>query len=183
MDNELDNEQQDLEESPKKKTFLQTILEELAEKKKTELREKIDKEIDGIESRDLTETEMSSMFTQFGTYASLQLIRIVAIKLYGTKANALINEIIEAFIAQGKQTLMVKQQIDSIEQTDSELSNFLGTDLMDKERELIAKRVDRMYDTFRKEIKEVLLIDPTSLDKLTEDDKDEDEDDDTESPW
>lgn len=181
MDNELDNEQQESEDSNPKKSFFQTIMEELAEKKKAEFRKKLDKEIDGIETRDLTESEMSTMFTQFGTYASLQLIRIVAIKLYGNKANALINEIIEAFIAQGKQTLMVKQQIDSIEQTDSELSNFLGADLMDKERELIAKRVDRMYDTFRKEIKEVLLIDPTSLGKLTEDDKDED--DDTESPW
>jgi len=119
------------------------------------------------------------MFTQFGTYTSLQLLRIVAVKLYGKKANALINEIIEAFIAQGRQTLMVKQQIDSIEQTDSELSNLLGADLMDKERELVTKRVDRMYDKFRKEIREVLLIDPVSLNKLT----DEDTDDNTESPW
>jgi len=122
---------------------------------------------------------MSTMFTQFGTYTSLQLLRIVAVKLYGKKANALINEIIEAFIAQGRQTLMVKQQIDSIEQTDSELSNLLGADLMDKERELVTKRVDRMYDKFRKEIREVLLIDPVSLNKLT----DEDTDDNTESPW
>ena len=179
MDNELDNETQGSEDTTPKKTFFQKILEELAEKKKAEIREKIDKEIDGIETSELTESEMSTMFTQFGTYTSLQLLRIVAVKLYGKKANALINEIIEAFIAQGRQTLMVKQQIDSIEQTDSELSNFLGADLMDKERELVTKRVDRMYDKFRKEIREVLLIDPVSLNKLT----DEDTDDNTESPW
>lgn len=179
MDNELDSETQGSEDTTPKKTFFQKILEELAEKKKAEIREKIDKEIDGIETSELTESEMSTMFTQFGTYTSLQLLRIVAVKLYGKKANALINEIIEAFIAQGRQTLMVKQQIDSIEQTDSELSNFLGADLMDKERELVTKRVDRMYDKFRKEIREVLLIDPVSLNKLT----DEDTDDNTESPW
>lgn len=179
MDNELDNETQGSEDTTPKKTFFQKILEELAEKKKAEIREKIGKEIDGIETSELTESEMSTMFTQFGTYTSLQLLRIVAVKLYGKKANALINEIIEAFIAQGRQTLMVKQQIDSIEQTDSELSNFLGADLMDKERELVTKRVDRMYDKFRKEIREVLLIDPVSLNKLT----DEDTDDNTESPW
>jgi len=179
MDNELDNETQGSEDTTPKKTFFQKILEELAEKKKAEIREKIDKEIDGIETSELTESEMSTMFTQFGTYTSLQLLRIVAVKLYGKKANALINEIIEAFIAQGRQTLMVKQQIDSIEQTDSELSNLLGADLMDKERELVTKRVDRMYDKFRKEIREVLLIDPVSLNKLT----DEDTDDNTESPW
>lgn len=179
MDNELDSETQGSEDTTPTKTFFQKILEELAEKKKAEIREKIDKEIDGIETSELTESEMSTMFTQFGTYTSLQLLRIVAVKLYGKKANALINEIIEAFIAQGRQTLMVKQQIDSIEQTDSELSNFLGADLMDKERELVTKRVDRMYDKFRKEIREVLLIDPVSLNKLT----DEDTDDNTESPW
>jgi tRNA C32,U32 (ribose-2'-O)-methylase TrmJ len=179
MDNELDNEIQGSEDTTPKKTFFQKILEELAEKKKAEIREKIGKEIDGIETSELTESEMSTMFTQFGTYTSLQLLRIVAVKLYGKKANALINEIIEAFIAQGRQTLMVKQQIDSIEQTDSELSNLLGADLMDKERELVTKRVDRMYDKFRKEIREVLLIDPVSLNKLT----DEDTDDNTESPW
>ena len=179
MDDELDNETQGSEDTTPKKTFFQKILEELAEKKKAEIREKIGKEIDGIETSELTESEMSTMFTQFGTYTSLQLLRIVAVKLYGKKANALINEIIEAFIAQGRQTLMVKQQIDSIEQTDSELSNFLGADLMDKERELVTKRVDRMYDKFRKEIREVLLIDPVSLNKLT----DEDTDDNTESPW
>ncbi len=179
MDDELDNETQGSEDTTPKKTFFQKILEELAEKKKAEIREKIGKEIDGIETSELTESEMSTMFTQFGTYTSLQLLRIVAVKLYGKKANALINEIIEAFIAQGRQTLMVKQQIDSIEQTDSELSNFLGADLMDKERELVTKRVNRMYDKFRKEIREVLLIDPVSLNKLT----DEDTDDNTESPW
>lgn len=176
MDNELDNEIQGPDATTPKKTFFQKILEELAEKRKAELREKIGKEIDGIETTELTESEMSTMFTQFGTYTSLQLLRIVAVKLYGKKANALINEIIEAFIAQGKQTLMVKQQIDSIEQTDSELTNFLGPDLMDKERELVAKRVDRMYDAFRKEIKEVLLIDPANLSKLTDEDTDDNTD-------
>ena len=77
---------------------------------------------------------------------------------------------------------MVKQQIDSIEQTDSELSNFLGPDLMDKERELVTKRVDRIYDTLRKEIREVLLIDPVSLSKLTEGDTD-DNNDEMDSHW
>jgi len=177
MTNDFDESLEGSEEPIENKSLYSKIFEEMMDRKKDKIREKIEKNMDEMVNADLTETEMSKMFDQFGTYASLQMLRLVAFKLYGKKANALMSEIIEGFISQGKQTLMVKQQIDSIEQQDSKITNILGKDLVEKERDLVSKRVEKIYNEFRNEIKQVLLIPEKDLP-----DDDHNNDDDL-PPW
>ena len=168
MTNDFDESIGGSKEPKETKTFLGKMIDSLMDHRKDQIRKTVEKNMDDMINTDLTESEMANMFDQFGTYASLQMLRLVAYKLYGKKANHLMNEIIEGFISQGKQTLMVKQQIDTIEQQDSAISNILGEELMEKERDLVSKRVDH----FRTEIKQVLLIPEKDLPDLDKDDDD-----------
>lgn len=169
----LDNKGLEYENSTHKKSFLERI----AEDRKDIIRSRVDKELQDLELKPVDPAELEQIMAQFGTFASMQLLRIVAFKLYGEKANSMINEVIQSFITQGKETLMVKQQIDSIEQQDSKLTSLLGEELINKERELISARVNKIYDQFEQEIKYALLLDSTP------DDDDDEIPEKSEYPW
>lgn len=155
----------------------QSILERVAEDRKDIIRSRVNKELQELEHQAVAPAEIEKIMSQFGTFASMQLLRIIGFKLYGTKANAMINEVIQSFIAQGKDALMIKQQIDSIEQQDTKLASLLGEEIVKKERELIASRVNKIYNEFEKEIKSALLL--SDMKK-----SDDDTDDENEShPW
>jgi hypothetical protein len=175
MDNEepLNDEGLEYNNSEDKQSFIERI----AEDRKDIIRSRVNKELQELELRDVAPEELDKIMTQFGTFASMQLLRIVALKLYGSKGNALINEVIQSFISQGKSALMIKQQIDTIEQQESKLTSLLGDEIIEKERELITARVNKIYSEFEKEIKSALL-----LDDLPEDDID-DENNNTNQPW
>jgi len=160
----------------------QSFLEKMAEDRKDIIRSRVDKELKELELKPVDPAELEKVMTQFGTFASMQLLRIVGLKIYGNNANAMINEVIQSFITQGKETLMVKQQIDSIEQQDSKLASLLGEELAAKERELIAARVSKIYDQFEYEIKRTLLLEDTTPPIDDNDEDDEDDRNDT-YPW
>lgn len=170
FDDSIQGSEEPIESSTETKGLFHSLYETMTDTRKENLRETVKKNMSEMENADLTETELQNMFQQFGTYASLQLVRIVAFKLYGKNANSLMKEIVEGFISQGKQTLMVKHQIDSIEQQGSKLTELLGEDIVQQERDMITKRVDKIYDQFRNEIHDVLLVPD---DQLIDDDEDE----------
>lgn len=165
-------EENNNQDGKEKKNFFSELFDGMLNSRKDSIRTKIEAGLDDLKSQEPTEKEMATMLDQFSKHVSLQLLRLVAFKLYGDKANVLIGEVLSSFIEQGKQTLMVKHQIDSIEMQDSKLYSLVGEDLVEKERKLVAERVIKIYDQFEREMKEVLLIDEKDL-PSSEDDKPE----------